>query len=109
MYYLDNRGHSVSKPKNDNYKSFYDEYINDGLQGKKKEDPIYKEKFFEYIKSLVNNFIGGVKDNIILFLGAGASVLGKNWEYGKTMSYMACKIIEDLYFKEHHKNGEPYS
>ena len=86
---------------------FYKEYINqNGTNDTEKSESFYKEQFYLYVKSKVDDFLYGEKDNIVFLLGAGASVLGKDWKYGKTMSRLACEIIKNLYFSKDSKSYE---
>ena len=55
----------------------------------------WKKEFFNLLKNKVSNFLGNFPyNNIILFLGSGASVNGK--KYGKTMSQLVEEIKNDL-------------
>lgn len=55
----------------------------------------WEEKFFNFLKNKVSNFLGNFPyNNIILFLGSGASVNDK--KYGKTMAQLVEEIKNDL-------------
>lgn len=99
LIYMDNKLSEIFEPKTDKeFEDFFNNRINiDGVVSEKKEKEFYKEQFYVYIKNKVNNFMYGQKDNIIFLLGAGASVLGNQWKYGKTMSRLSCEIINKLY------------
>ena len=109
LVYVDNKNSKIFEPENkDKFKEFYVNFINiDGYpeEKDKKDEKFYRSQFYAYIKNKVNNFIYVQKDNIVFLLGAGASVLGKEWKYGKTMSRLACEIIDNLY-SVHNSNGE---
>lgn len=91
----------------EDFHHFYKECIDQNeTKDTEKSESFYKEQFYLYVKSKVDDFLYGEKDNIVFLLGAGASVLGREWKYGKTMSRLACEIIKDLYFSKNSKNYE---
>lgn len=103
LIYVDNKTKEIKIPTVKKklqafYETFYKQYINLAPIDSKSNLEFFKSQFYQYIKEKLNSSIYGKKDNIILFLGAGASVLGNEWKYGKTMAYLAYKIIKDIYF-----------
>ena len=103
LIYADNKTKEIRIPTDKKelqtfYETFYKQYINSAPIDNKQNSKFFKNQFYQYIKEKLNNSIYGKKDNIVLFLGAGASVLGNEWKYGKTMAYLAYKIIKDIYF-----------
>ena len=107
LVYWDNKIGKITKPvDNSGFKDFYKKYINlNEIEDNEEESTFYEDQFYLYIKNKINDFIYGEKDNIIFFLGAGASVLGNKWEYGKTMSRLACEIINNLYFLDNNRKS----
>lgn len=63
-------------------------------------DKQWKECFYSKLKDQLNGYLPKNFENVILFLGAGASVKGENWKYGKTMGQIACLILGMLYIRD---------
>lgn len=60
--------------------------------------------YANFVKSNVTNFIPNRVDNIVLFLGAGASVVSGNPFYGKTMKDLNKKCFSAIKNKSYWKN-----
>ncbi|WP_233185885.1 hypothetical protein [Lactobacillus sp. UMNPBX17] len=60
--------------------------------------------YANFVKSDVTNFIPNRIDNIVLFLGAGASVVSGNPSYGKTMKDLNKKCFSAIKNKSYWKN-----
>ena len=62
--------------------------------------------YANFVKSNVTNFIPNRIDNIVLFLGAGASVVSGNPSYGKTMKDLNKKCFSAIKDKSYWKSWD---
>ena len=97
MYYFIRNNVNYKKEENKNESKYFKN--NEELKNEK-DEAFTENEFKTEIKDELHNFFGHY-ENIVLFIGAGGSIVGdKDPQYGKTMEDLAKLVKDSLDSKE---------